>query len=107
MSDASASFFASFFAGSSFLGLGKPKLPPVGGMAAYSLAPSLRWMVQSLSGPKRSLRSRSGAGLPSAFCGVWLDAELSNRPSNTAEPIAVFRMEVLARQAHHRHIRGM
>src|ERR1017187_5230496 len=94
MSDASASFFASFFGRSSFLGLGKPNLPPLGGMAAYSLAPSLRWMVQSLSAPKRSPRLRSGAGLPPAFGGVWLDAELSNRPSNTAEPIAVFRMAV-------------
>src|SRR6266850_5142945 len=107
MSGASASFFSPFFGGSSFFGFGKPNLPPLGGRAAYSLAPSLRWMVQSLSGPKRSPRLRSGAGLPSAFGGVWLDAELSNRPSNTAEQIAVFRMEVLAKKAHHRRIRGM
>src|SRR5207302_8205690 len=106
MSGASASLFASFFGGSSFLGLGKPNLAPLGGMAAYSLAPSLRWMFQSLSGPKRSPRLRSTAGLPSALGGVWLDAELSNRPSNTAEPIAVFHMEFLAKKAHHRRIRG-
>src|SRR5438876_1095300 len=106
MSGSSASFFSPFFGSSSFLGLGKPNLPRLGDMAAYSLAPTLRWMVQSLSGPKRSPRLRSGAGLPSAFGGVWLDAELSNRPSNTAEPIAVFRMEVLVNKAHHRLISG-
>src|SRR5260221_12124820 len=75
-------------------------------MAAYSLAPSLRWMVQSFSGPKRSARLRSEVGLPSALGGVWLDAELSNRPSNTAEQLAVVRMEVLAKKAHHRRISG-
>src|ERR1700704_3841698 len=106
MSGASAFFFSSFFGGSSFLGLGKPNLPPLGGMAAYSWAPSLRWMVQSLSDPKRSLRLRSGAGLPSAFGGVWLDAELSNRPSNTAELIFVFHMAVLAKNALHQLVNG-
>src|SRR5438876_8539234 len=101
MSGSSASFFSPFFGSSSFLGLGKPNLPILGGMAAYSLAPSLRWMVQSLSGPKRSPRLRPSVGLASAFGEVWLDAELSNRPSNTAEPIAVFRTEDLTRKAHH------
>src|SRR5947207_12539837 len=96
MSGTSAPCFSAFFDGSPFLGTGKPT--PLGCMAAYALAPSWRWMVQSLSGPKRSPRLRSGAGLPSAFGGVWLDAERSNRPSNTAEPIAVVRMEFLGNE---------
>src|SRR4051794_32332355 len=104
---AAASCFFSFLSGSLFFEKPGPSGPPLGAMAAYSAGPSVRGMVQSLSGPKRLPRLRSGAGLPAASSGGGLDAEWSNRPSNIAEPIADFHIEVLARTAHHRSIRGM